>query len=102
MWGRLTTCSGLLTRSGVCKQSRWSYGPVAGYQSRPMAMPCAGPLEIFWLGDQARAHRIHLDIACNAVELLIVSNQAILAFVLPERFPRLSEHMIGFPSSKSL
>lgn len=46
-------------------------------------------------------HRIPLDITPHSSELLIIANQMIVAFILPERRPMPYEHSDSFVASKS-
>jgi hypothetical protein len=63
--------------------------------------PTAGPAKLRRLGSQPRPHRIHLNIISNSFKFRLITNQPIIALVLPERLPGQSKHPIALTGRES-
>jgi hypothetical protein len=61
----------------------------------------AGPEKRLWCCNQSRLNRIHFDVIDDPSKLSFVTNQAIIAFVLPKRSGK-AQYPIGLPGRKSL
>jgi hypothetical protein len=61
----------------------------------------AGPEQRFGGCDESRLHRIQFDVIDDPSKLSFVTNQAIVAFVLPKRSGK-GRDSIGLPGRKSL
>ena len=64
--------------------------------------PTAGPAKLFRRSGQTGCHRVHFKVTSDSFKFGLIPNQSIVAFILPERTPGLSEYTISFPSRKSL
>jgi hypothetical protein len=64
--------------------------------------PTATPTKLSRRSRQPCRHRIHLNIINNFLKLRLVTNQPIIALILPERPPGQSKHPIALASRKSL
>jgi hypothetical protein len=64
--------------------------------------PTAGPAKLFWRSRQPRCHWIHLNVITNSLKFRLVTNQPVIALILPERPPGQSKHLIALASRESL
>src|ERR1035438_1775710 len=68
---------------------------------RAYARRRTGPSVLLRCRSQARAHRVALNVSLDPVELLDISDQVVVALILPER-PGPAEHRIGLMPRKTL
>src|SRR5439155_18609412 len=104
---RRIRCSASLPRRGCRGECNWrcellsNVGQVGNL--RPIVnRPRAGPWEQLWGRRHTGLHRIHLNVTSNPLELRLIANQPIIAFILPERLPRQPHHPVTLPRSESL
>ena len=64
--------------------------------------PTARPAKLFRRSRQPCRHRIHLNVLTNPLKLGLVTNQPIIALILPEQPPGQSKHLIALTSRESL
>jgi hypothetical protein len=62
---------------------------------RPPRPPGAGPAVVLRSGDQARHDRIVFDVSLNSPKLLTISNQVIVALVLPKALPCSTQNCVS-------
>jgi hypothetical protein len=84
------------------QKSDWRAGnPARSRLSGGRGSACTRPQECLSRQDQSGLHRILFNIEPNSIELLIGTNQAVEALLLP-KWPACTEQTVGFMSGKSL